>query len=126
MANKFEVVEEMTVGELIDESGLFYCLNQETKEFDLIDLEDFSISQMVEFLANQKVYRKTQGPWWDDKAGELVMVRNHYNEDWALDTFLRLEQGENGEKFRCKTGIYREMAELSRVEASQISKGKSE
>lgn len=118
MTDKYEKVEGMSVGQVVDDNEHLYCLNYETEEFDLMDFEDFSVSEIREFLRDEKIYRKTETPWWEKHVGSIVMTRREKHETWTPNIFEGLTN--DSLYFQCVTGAFKQMRPLTQAEKGAI------
>lgn len=125
--DKYEKVEGMTVGQVVDamSQGEVFYENETPIEIDStrcgIFLGDgkatMDLRSLRMVLNDGNIYRKIEAPWWEKHVGGLVMVRDKANGDWTVDKF---KEKRGNSVFWCENSFWYEMRPLTQAEKDAI------
>lgn len=117
MTHKYEKVEGMTVGQVVDAalSGeqLYRVMGDSEKRFDFEKIDIFTLSN---WLDRGCVYRKIETPWWEKHVGGLVMTRDSERDNWCYDRLISVRKG----WYECDKGTWNQARPLTAAEKEAI------
>lgn len=117
MTEKYEKVEGMTVGQVVDEymdSDRIYA--DYNGEIYLYHSDDWDLSTLKERLEKGLIYIKIEAPWWEGCEGSVIMVRDSERDQWKCDILKQ----KSGVWFECRLNDWNQARPLTQAEKDAI------